>query len=258
MNPLYGTVRKRGFKMAATSQIGLIAAFAAGMISFLSPCVLPLVPGYVSYISGTVVTKGARLLSAQLASLLPGAAFVLGFSTIFIALGASATFLGHLLLSYRYETNLIGGAVIILFGIFASGLVSFPWMQSDFRYHGDLPGGSTLGAYVLGLAFGFGWTPCIGPVLGAILTLSAVSANVNAGIVLLASYSLGLGVPFLLSAAFTDELMQRMGTMRRSGRYLKIGAGAVMVVMGLAMMTGYMQVFSYWLLETFPMFSTLG
>lgn len=244
--------------MATGSEIGLIAAFAAGMISFLSPCVLPLVPGYVSYVSGTVATNESRSPTARFASLLPGAGFVFGFSTIFIALGASATLLSRLLLSYRYETNLIGGAIIILFGIFATGLVPIPWMQRDLRYHGDLPGGTTLGAYVLGLAFGFGWTPCIGPVLGAILTLSAMSENVNAGIILLASYSLGLGIPFLLSAVFTDELMRRMGAMRRSGRFLKIGAGAVMIAMGVAMMTGYMQVFSYWLVETYPIFSSIG
>ena len=133
-----------------------------------------------------------------------------------------------------------------------------PWLQLDIRYHGSLPRRRLPGAYLLGLAFRFGWTPCIGPVLGAILTVSAMSTKTMAGIILLMTYSLGLGVPFLLSAVFTKRLMRRMGTMRRTGRYLKIGAGGVMIVMGIAMMSGYMSVFSYWLLENFPVFSTIG
>lgn len=244
--------------MTAVSEIGLFAAFAAGMISFLSPCVLPLVPGYISYVSGATAIDPGGSPSARLATLLPSAGFVLGFSTVFVALGASATLLSQILLAYRYETNIIGGAIIILFGIVATGLVPVPWLQRDIRYHGNLPGGRLPGAYMLGLAFGFGWTPCIGPVLGAILTVSAMSSTAMAGIILLTTYSLGLGVPFLLSAAFTERLVRRMGTMRRTGRYLKIGAGGVMIAMGMAMVSGYMSVFSYWLLEKFPIFSTIG
>ena len=242
--------------MSAISEIGLIAAFAAGMISFLSPCVLPLVPGYVSYVSGSVALNSSS--PARWSALLPSLCFVLGFSSVLVALGASATLLSRVLLSYRYETNLIGGAIIILFGVFTTGLVPMRWFERDVRYHGQLPSGKLLGAYVMGLAFGFGWTPCIGPVLGAILTVSAASTTAYAGIVLLAAYALGLGVPFLLSAAFTDGLMRRMGAMRRAGRFLKIGAGAVMIAMGIAMVTGYMSVMSYWLLENFPIFSTIG
>jgi len=244
--------------MTAVSEIGLFAAFLAGMISFLSPCVLPLVPGYISYVSGAAAIETGRSPSARLATLLPSAGFVLGFSTVFVALGASATLLSRILLAYRYETNIIGGGIIILFGIVATGLFPVPWLQRDIRYHGNPPGGRLPGAYMLGLAFGFGWTPCIGPVLGAILTVSAMSTTATGGIILLTTYSLGLGVPFLLSAAFTERLMRRMGTMRRTGRYLQIGAGGVMIAMGIAMVSGYMSVFSYWLLENFPIFSTIG
>lgn len=243
--------------MTAISDIGLVAAFVAGMISFLTPCVLPLVPGYISYVSGAAI-QADRPTSIRLATLVPSACFVLGFSTVFVALGAGATLLSRILLSYRYETNIVGGIVIVLFGIVATGLIPMPWLQQDIRYHGNLPHSRLSGAYMLGLAFGFGWTPCIGPVLGAILTVSAVSATAMAGIVLLTAYSLGLGVPFLLSAAFTEHLMRRMGVMRRTGRYLKIGAGAVMIAMGVAMTSGYMSTFSYWLLENFPIFSTIG
>lgn len=247
--------------VTSVSEIGLFAAFAAGMISFLSPCVLPLVPGYISYVSGVSgpdAIGAGQAPSVRLSALVPSASFVLGFSTVFVALGAGATLLSRLLLSYRYETNIIGGVIIILFGVIATGLVPMPWLQRDIRYHGSLPRGRVPGAYLLGLAFGFGWTPCIGPVLGAILTVSAMSSTAMAGIILLTVYSLGLGIPFLLSAAFTARLMHRMGTMRRTGRYLKIAAGGVMIAMGMAMLSGYMSIFSYWLLENFPIFSTIG
>lgn len=244
--------------MFAISNIGIITAFMAGLVSFLSPCVLPLVPGYVSYVSGSAALNAGRSSPARLHALLPSGCFVLGFSTVFVTLGASATLLSRLLLAYRFETNIIGGAIIILFGVFATGLVPMPWLQRDIRYHGQLPGGKPLGAYVLGLSFGFGWTPCIGPVLGAILTVSAASATASAGIVLLTAYALGLGVPFLISAAFTENLMRRIGAMRRAGRWLKIGSGFIMIAMGIAMMTGYMSIMSYWLLENFPIFSRIG
>ena len=244
--------------MFAISNIGIITAFMAGLVSFLSPCVLPLVPGYVSYVSGSAALNAGRSSPARLHALLPSGCFVLGFSTVFVTLGASATLLSRLLLAYRFETNIIGGAIIILFGVFATGLVPMPWLQRDIRYHGQLPRGKPLGAYVLGLSFGFGWTPCIGPVLGAILTVSAASATASAGIVLLTAYALGLGVPFLISAAFTENLMRRIGAMRRAGRWLKIGSGFIMIAMGIAMMTGYMSIMSYWLLENFPIFSRIG
>jgi cytochrome c-type biogenesis protein len=244
--------------MSAVSEIGLIAAFSAGMISFLSPCVLPLVPGYISYVSGSAAMDGSRTSNIRWSAVLPSLCFVLGFSSVFVALGASATLLSRMLLSYRYETNLIGGAVIILFGIFTSGLVPMPWLERDMRYHGPLYGGKLSGAYLLGLAFGFGSTPCIGPVLGAILTVSSISTNTSAGIVLLTAYAAGLGIPFLASALFTENLMRRMATMRKTGRRLKIGAGAAMVAMRIAMVTGYMTSMSYWLLENFPIFSRIG
>ena len=202
--------------------------------------------------------SGGFPASRRLAALPLSLCFVLGFSTVFVAFGASATLLSQLLLHYRYETNIVGGTIIVVFGLFTAGLVPMPWLQRDMRYHGDLRGGKPFGAYVLGLAFGFGWTPCIGPVLGAILTVSALSSTVGAGIVLLTVYSLGLGVPFMLSAMFTEGLIRRTNSMRRTGRILKFAAGAVMMAMGVAMVTGYMQVFSFWLLENFPFLSTIG
>jgi len=243
--------------MSGVSGIGLLTSFGAAVISFLSPCVLPLVPGYVSYVAGDALTVSEEP-PRKLAALGLSLCFVLGFSTVFVLLGASATSIGQLLLSYRYEANLVGGALVILLGLFMMGLAEIPWLQREFRMHVDLGGGRPLAAYVIGIAFAFGWTPCIGPVLGAILTTSAVSATVFQGVVLLSFYSLGLGLPFLAAAVFTDSLMLRIGVFRRLGRSLQLAAGAVVTAMGVAMVTGELTSFSYWLLDTFPILARLG
>jgi cytochrome c-type biogenesis protein len=242
------------------SNIGALTAFVAGILSFLSPCVLPLVPGYVSYVAGRKPTATAAdsAFAPSLPAMGLSLCFVLGFSTVFIALGASATALGQMLLSYRVELNLVGGAIVILFGLFLTGLLRPSWMMRETRFHSDMPGGQAASAYVLGLAFAFGWTPCIGPILGAILTVGAVSATVGRGIALLAIYSLGLGIPFLLAALFTDGLARRLKALRRAGWMLQLAAGGIMVVMGIAMITGQMSAFSFWLLENFPMFTRIG
>jgi len=246
--------------MPEISNIGVLTAFLAGTISFLSPCVLPLVPGYVSYISGN--SPADRGSAGTMAMRLPAVGlslfFVMGFSTIFILLGASATALGQLLLSYRFEMNIIGGSIVILFGLFTLGLIRLSWLQREFRFNLSVPGGRPASAYVLGLAFGFGWTPCIGPILGAILTLSAASATVAGGVTLLAIYSLGLGLPFLLTAAFTNGLGSRLKLARRTGRILHLLAGGVMILMGVAMVTGQLSAFAFWMLETFPIFGRIG
>jgi len=238
----------------------MFTALLAGVISFVSPCVLPLVPGYLSYVTGQSLEDLERRESARetFSALLLSGFFVLGFSTVFIILGASATALGQLLLEYRYEANLAGGAIVIVFGLFVTGLLRLPWLQRDLRYQGPLEGGRPVGAYTLGIAFAFGWTPCIGPVLGAILTVSAVSASVSSGIALLAVYSLGLGLPFLALAVFTRGWLKQSRTIARFGRPLQIGAGVVMVIMGIAMMTGQLTAFGYWMLETFPVLGTIG
>jgi cytochrome c-type biogenesis protein len=242
------------------SNIGILTALAAGAISFLSPCVLPLVPGYISYVAGNSggADAAAPPAGARLATLMLSVLFVLGFSTVFVALGAGATAISRALLWYRYEANILGGGIIILFGVFMTGLVRMPWLQRDLRFHSAVAGGRPVGAYVLGLAFGCGWTPCIGPVLGAILTVSAMSSTASSGIALLSIYSLGLAIPFLLSALFTDGLAQRLKAMRRTGWALQIGAGGVMVVMGVAMITGHMSTFSFWLLDKFPILTSIG
>jgi cytochrome c-type biogenesis protein len=237
------------------ANIGIVAAFVAGAVSFLSPCVLPLVPGYVSYMAGNACSRSER---PKTRTALISGCFVLGFSTVFILLGASATALSGLLLAYRYEANLVGGGTVIVFGIFTTGLVKIPWMERDLRYHGAIKGGEPLGAYVMGLAFGFGWTPCIGPMLGAILTISATARDAASGVVLLSLYSAGLGIPFIVAAFFAERLTSRLGRIRRLGRLLHIAAGVIMILMGAAMLTGLLQSFAFWLLQTFPIFGRIG
>jgi cytochrome c-type biogenesis protein len=243
--------------MIHVSGIALFASFTAGVISFLSPCVLPLVPGYVSYVTGRSLDRSDGSAST-IVGLWFGASFVLGFSTIFVALGASATVIGQLLLSYKNEANLVAGMIVAIFGLAMIGLVRWPWLLRDTRFHLQVPGGEALSAYLLGLAFALGWTPCIEPVLGAILTTSAVTATVSEGVALLTAYSLGLGIPFLLSAVFAGPLLGRLKSLGRAGRSLQLGAGGVMVLMGVAMVTGELSALSYWLLETFPVLQRIG
>lgn len=247
--------------MIEMANLGLLTVFLAGLISFLSPCVLPLVPAYLSYIAGESVDELKLAARPRLAVFGLSACFVLGFATVFLLFGASATALGRLFLAYRYEANLIAGTLVIAFGLFMTGLLTPNWLLRDYRLAHKLPrftGARPLGAGVLGLAFGFGWTPCIGPVLGAILTLSATTGAASRGVTLLGVYALGLGVPFLLAAAFTETFIAHLRTLRRFGRPLHIAAGVVLIALGLAMITGKLTAFAYWLLETFPVLGKLG
>jgi len=245
--------------MLEISGIGVLTAFAAGMVSFLSPCVLPLVPAYVSYVTGkTVEDNAAGIDRRYLKPLWLSMMFVLGFSLVFVTLGASASALGGLLLRYKSEATVVGGVIVLLFGLFMTGLLKVAWLGREMRYQGSIGQGTPYAAFGLGFAFGLGWTPCIGPVLGAILTLSAVTPEVGSGLALLSIYSMGLGVPFVLAALFTGACVSRLGTFRRLGRPLEIGAGAIMVLMGLAMITGYMTTFAYWMLRTFPILGQIG
>lgn len=247
--------------MIEASTLGLAGATAAGFVSFLSPCVLPLVPAYVSYVAGQPLhgtqpqmSAGMRI-NAGVMSLF----FVLGFSAVFIALGASVTALGQLLLRYRHEANIVGGVIVIAFGLFMLGLMRHvSWFHREVRFHPHPAGGHPAGALLLGVAFGFGWTPCIGPVLGVILTASATQSSVPGGIALLSAYALGLGVPFVLSAVFMRELVGRLKLLRHAGRPLQVAAGVIMVAMGVAMVTGKLTELSYWLLERFPTLGQIG
>ncbi len=249
--------------MSDLATVGALTAFAAGLISFMSPCVLPLVPAYLSYVAGQSLQRHVRdaptdARSRASAALLSGC-FILGFSAVFIALGASASALGRMLLQYRYEAGIAGGALVTLFGLLMLvGMGRVPFLQRGVHFHVGGVAGRPLSAFALGLAFAFGWSPCIGPILGAILTVAAVDDSSATGIRLLGAYSLGLGVPFLFSALFLHEMTGRWKRLRLAGRSLQTVAAAVMVVVGVAIMTGELTTFSYWLLEAFPALGKIG
>jgi len=245
--------------MSDVVALGALTAFAAGIVSFLSPCVLPLVPAYMSYVTGQSLQKHAEAERSRARAAFLSLSFVLGFSAVFVALGASATALGRVLLQYRYEAGIVGGALVTLFGIvMLVGVERVPFLRRDAHFHVHAATRSPASALLLGVAFGFGWTPCIGPILGVILTAAAVSESASAGMRLLGAYSAGLGVPFLITAVFLHEVAGRWRLMRKLGRPLMVAAGAVMVAMGIAMMTGKLTEFSYWLLERFPVLGRIG
>ena len=240
-----------------------MTAFAAGLISFLSPCVLPLVPAYLSYVAGQSLHRNVNDAPtdprARASAALLSGCFILGFSAVFIALGASASAIGRLLLQYRYEAGIAGGALVTLFGLLMLvGTGRIPFLQRGFHFHVEGVAGRPLSGFALGVAFAFGWSPCIGPILGAILTVAAVGDSNLAGVQLLGAYSLGLAVPFFFSALFLHEMTGRWKRLRGAGRWLQTAAAVVMVVMGIAIMTGELTTFSYWLLETFPALGKIG
>lgn len=241
--------------MAGIASIGIIGAFAGGLVSFFSPCTLPLVPGYLSFIAGQ---GDGDTQSGKQPQVMLSLCFVLGFATVFVALGASATAFGSLIQQYRYEANIVGGGLVILFGVFMTGLLKLSWLQRDFRIHTHLKGGTPFTAFLLGLAFAFGWTPCIGPVLAAILTYSTVATEPTVGVIFLSVYSLGLGIPFLLASLFIEQFKKRVSVFNRFSRHLHFGAGVIMIMMGIAMVTGRLTLFSIWMLEMFPSIANFG
>ncbi|MCO5071168.1 MAG: cytochrome c biogenesis CcdA family protein [Rhizobiaceae bacterium] len=244
--------------------VGYLTAAGAGALSFLSPCVLPLVPPYLCYMAGVSVddfresqsTTGTHAKRAAL--LLASLAFVLGFTTVFVALGAGASTLGRFLRAWQEPLAIVAGLVIIVMGLNFLGVIRIPLLSREARFQSRGKPASAMAAYVMGLAFAFGWTPCIGPVLGPILTLAGGSSTVADGALLLFVYSLGLGVPFVLAALFSGAFMRWMSGFRAHlGRIEKV-IGALLVVAGVLFITGGIRTASYWLLETFPIFQQIG
>ncbi len=216
-----------------------IAAFVAGLVSFLSPCVLPLVPGYVSLISGA----GVEELQSQQARLfrkvmLNSVAFILGFSVVFITLGAISTEVGQLLARYKSTLAEIAGVVIILFGLHLTGIFRINALYADKRLH-SVKGGSTMaGAFVIGFAFAFGWTPCVGPILAVILGFASQEDSVTKGILLLTIYSLGLAVPFLLTSLLMERFLKFYSRFRSHMHVLEVASGGLLVVLGILLVIG--------------------
>jgi cytochrome c-type biogenesis protein len=242
--------------------VPLQAAVVAGAISFLSPCVLPLVPSYLCFITGASLDElsdgeGASALQ-QKRAFISAVFFVIGFSTVFVALGASASAAGQLLREHLLLLSQIAGVFIIIMGLHFMGLFKIGFLNREARYHQQSKPVGLLGAYGIGLAFAFGWTPCIGPVLATILTIAASQQDVARGAGLLAVYSLGLGIPFLLAAAGVGTFLGFFGKFKKHLHRVEQAMGVLMVVTGLMFLTGSMQTLSYWLIEQFPWLATIG
>ena len=244
--------------------VGYIGAVGAGAVSFLSPCVLPLVPPYLCYMAGVTVEDfrggGAVVAksSARAALMVSSLAFVLGFSTVFVALGAGASTIGQALRTWQQPLAIVAGVLIIVMGLNFLGVLRIPLLSREARFQAQARPASAIAAYLMGLAFAFGWTPCIGPVLGPILTLAGGRETVGQGALLLAAYSLGLGIPFLIAALFSGAFMRFLGSFRVHLGRVEKAIGAFLVVAGLLFLTGGIQSASYWLLETFPRLGQLG
>ncbi|CUH66749.1 Thiol:disulfide interchange protein DsbD precursor [Thalassovita autumnalis] len=236
----------------------MLIALIAGLISFLSPCVLPIVPPYLAYMSGVSITDLSEGKAKTGKAVVPALFFVLGLSTIFLFLGFTASAVGTLFLQYQGWFNAIAGILVMIFGAHFVGVYRIGFLDREARIDAGDRGGSAFGAYILGLAFAFGWTPCIGPQLGAILSLAASEASLTRGTLLLAVYALGLGVPFLLVAAFLPRLTGVMGWMKRHMEQIERVMGLLLWTIGLLMLTGGFSAFSYWLLETFPALALVG
>jgi cytochrome c-type biogenesis protein len=225
-----------------------IAAFVAGIVSFLSPCVLPLVPGYVSLISGASVeelqSKDRKLLNTVL---LHSIMFILGFTLVFVCLGAAATSIGHFMKVYKKQFSWVAGSVIVILGLHLTGLLKIKALYADKRLHSAGGGKSPIAAFVAGFAFAFGWTPCIGPILALILTLAGSVDTVQRGIVLLFVYSLGLAVPFLLTSVGINGFLSFYSKFRRHLQKVEIGSGVLLIIFGVLIFTQHFTVLSSYL-----------
>ena len=235
----------------------MFVALLAGVLSFLSPCVLPIVPPYLAYMSGVSLNELSEG-KARNAAIMPAVFFVMGLSTVFLFLGFTASIIGQVFLQYQSTFNTLAGLLVMIFGAHFIGIYRIGFLDREARIDVGDRGGSSFGAYILGLAFAFGWTPCIGPQLGAILSMAASEASVTRGTLLLAVYAIGLGVPFLLVAAFLPRLTGLMGWMKRHMEQIERVMGLLLWTIGLLMLTGGFASFSYWLLETFPALAVLG
>ena len=243
-----------------TADVSLIAALFAGALSFLSPCVLPLVPPYLVYLTGASIERLAEAgpqAVVRRTALFPALLFVLGFATVFVALGAGASMIGGLLRLYANTLATVAGVAIILMGLHFLGVTPIAFLMREKRM--DIPRPVGLwGAYVMGLAFAFGWTPCIGPILAAILAVAASEATVLKGAGLLAVYSAGLGIPFLIAAAAIGPFAKFLARFRGHLGIVEKAMGGLLVLTGIAFLTGFVTDASFWLLEAFPVLGRIG
>jgi cytochrome c-type biogenesis protein len=241
--------------------VSVLTAVLGGLVSFVSPCVLPIVPGYLSFISGVNVAQlkdgeAPKALAGRVA--VASLVFVLGFSTVFVALGAAATLIGQWLLLYKRELGIVGGVVIIILGLHTAGILPIKWLLYEKRATVSTRPATLLGAYVVGLAFAFGWTPCIGPILGAILLYASQQETVSEGVLLLAAYSAGLGVPFVLSGLAVNRFFAASGAMKRHMRQIEYVAGALLIGVGILLVTDKLTLIAQYFVKLFPGLATIG
>jgi len=232
----------------------LFIALSAGLISFLSPCVLPLIPGYVSYISGSSLNE---LMESKETNIFPIILFSLGFSIVFISFGATATYLGSLVLDYSYELRIIAGSLIIIFSLQIMGLLNIKFLNYEKRIHSNIKP-SVFGSILIGMAFGFGWTPCIGPILGSILALAATEESINKGILLLLCYSLGLAIPFVLSGYLIQRFMIFSKNLKNKMNLISKIGGGLLLITGILMITNQLQALGFYLLRYIPFLGNIG
>ena len=228
--------------------IELFVAFGAGLISFLSPCVLPLIPGYISYISGSSLNE---LLEKKTINIFPIVLFTFGFSIVFISFGATATFLGSLILSNSFELRIIAGSIIIIFSLHIMGLINIKFLNYEKRIQTNVSK-NFFSPILIGMAFAFGWTPCIGPILGSILVLASTEESLGRGILLLSFYSMGLAIPFILSGYLMQKFLIFSKNFKKNiNKVSKIG-GIILLITGVLIITNQLQALGYYLLDVFP------
>ena len=232
----------------------LLIAFGAGLISFLSPCVLPLIPGYISYISGSSLNE---LLEKKNINLTPIILFTIGFSIVFVVFGAASTYLGQVLLQNSYELRIAAGIVIILFSLHIIGIVNLKFLNYEKRIQTNR-NSHFYSPILIGMAFAFGWTPCIGPILGSILVLAATEENINKGIFLLISYSLGLGLPFILSGYLIQKFLIFSKNFKKNINLVSKIGGIILLITGVLILTNQLQALGYYLLNIFPFLQNFG
>ena len=242
------------------AEISYFYVVLAGLLSFLSPCVLPIVPGYLCFLAGTSLDKIAsgEDASKERNVFYFALGFVFGFSTVFILLGASATLLSGLIYEYLDILRVVGGIIIIIFGIHFMQIIQLPFLNRDTRYQIESYRPGIVGSYVIGLSFAFGWTPCIGPILGSVLSIAASSETVTYGIVLLMLYSAGLGIPFLLAAYAINSFMRFLSKVRNYIRAIEIFTGVLLVIFGILILTNRIQELAFFFIKYFPFLAQFG
>ena len=234
--------------------IELFVAFTAGLISFLSPCVLPLIPGYISYISGSSFNE---LVERKNVNLAPTILFTIGFSIVFVIFGAASTYLGKVLLQNSNELRIFAGLVIIVFSLHIIGIINIKFLNYEKRIHTNI-NKNFYSPVLIGMAFAFGWTPCIGPILGSILVLAATEDSINKGILLLGFYSLGLAIPFVLSGYLIQKFLIFSKNFKKNINLVSKIGGIILLITGVLILTNYLQTLGYYLLNIFPFLQKFG